>query len=66
MTETLSFPGLGLSFELNRVAFTIGNLPVYWYGIMIATGFLLGMVYVFKRSKESIMLHLSWIIIVNT
>ena len=52
MTETLSFPGLGVSFELNRVAFTIGNLPVYWYGIMIATGFLLGMVYVFKRSKE--------------
>ncbi|MEG1448756.1 MAG: prolipoprotein diacylglyceryl transferase, partial [Oscillospiraceae bacterium] len=52
MTETLSFPTLGLSFDLNRVAFTIGTMPVYWYGIMIAIGFLLGMLYVFRRGKE--------------
>lgn len=52
MTEILRFPGLNLSFELNRVAFSIGSLKVYWYGIMIATGFLLALLYVFKRSKE--------------
>ncbi len=37
----LFFPGLGLSFELNRVAFTVLGRPVYWYGIIIAAGFLL-------------------------
>lgn len=37
----LSFPGLGLSFELNRVAFTVLGHPIYWYGIIIAVGFLL-------------------------
>ena len=26
----VSFPGLGLEFNLNRVAFSIGNLDVYW------------------------------------
>ena len=38
---TVSFPGLGLEFHLNRVAFHIGSWPVYWYGIIIAAGFLL-------------------------
>ena len=32
MINTVSFPGLGLEFSLNRVAFTIPVLdrPVYW------------------------------------
>lgn len=52
MTEVLSFPGLGLEFELNRVAFTMGPITVYWYGIIIATALLLGVVYAMKRSNE--------------
>ena len=53
MTETLSFPALGLDFDINRVAFNIPflNQPVYWYGILIAAGILLGIVYFFKRIK---------------
>jgi len=41
--HTVSFPGLGLEFTLNRVAFTIPvlNRPVYWYGIIIVSGLLL-------------------------
>ena len=31
MMGTVSFPGLGLEFHLNRVAFHIGSWPVYWY-----------------------------------
>lgn len=42
MTNTVFFPGLGLEFTLNRVAFTILGRPVYWYGVIIACGFLLG------------------------
>lgn len=35
------FPGLGITLQIDRVAFSIGSKPVYWYGIIIACGFLL-------------------------
>ena len=41
----LSFPGLGLEFELNRVAFTVFGLEIYWYGVIIAVGFILAVLY---------------------
>ena len=43
MINTVSFPGLGLEFTLNRVAFTIPalNRPVYWYGVIITCGLIL-------------------------
>ena len=43
MINTVSFPGLGLEFSLNRVAFTIPVLdrPVYWYGVIITAGLIL-------------------------
>ncbi len=45
----------GLNFTLNPVAFTlpIGNgWDVYWYGIIIATGFLLAIIYGLKTAKR--------------
>ena len=51
MTETLSFPGLGLDLELNRVAFTIGGVEFYWYGIIIAVGFALAIIYAMRKVK---------------
>ncbi|MBD9097240.1 MAG: prolipoprotein diacylglyceryl transferase [Ruminococcaceae bacterium] len=50
--NTVSFPLLGLTFDINRVAFSIGNLTVYWYGILIALGFLLAMVYASCRAPQ--------------
>lgn len=41
MTQTVTFPGLGLTFELNRVAFQLFGMPVYWYGIIITCGLIL-------------------------
>lgn len=42
MTQSyISFPNLNLTFNIDRVAFTIGGKEVYWYGIIIAVGFLL-------------------------
>ena len=38
MTNLVQFPGLGLSFELDRVAFSIGGMNIYWYGVCIAVG----------------------------
>lgn len=52
MRESLSFPGLGLEFSLDRVAFRLGEWPVYWYGVLIAAGFLLGALYTMRRVKQ--------------
>ncbi len=53
MTEVLSFPGLGISININRVAFQIGNIPVYWYGILIALGVALALTYVLTRARKN-------------
>ena len=47
----VSFPGLGLDLELNRVAFTFFGRNVYWYGIIIAIGFLLAVYFCCHRAK---------------
>ena len=52
MYGTISFPGLGLSFNPSRVAFSIGNKPIYWYGIIIAAGFLLAVYYAMRRADQ--------------
>lgn len=52
MYAPISFPGLGLSFNIQPVAFTIGSLVVSWYGIIIAVGLLLAMIYGLKRASQ--------------
>ncbi|MBR1780937.1 MAG: prolipoprotein diacylglyceryl transferase, partial [Oscillospiraceae bacterium] len=46
------FPGLGLELNVPRVAFSIGAKEVYWYGIIIACGFILGWLYCYRRAPE--------------
>ncbi len=52
MSEILSFPGLGWEFTLNRVAFTLLERPIYWYGILFALAFLAGLVYAMWRAPH--------------
>ncbi|MCQ5130940.1 prolipoprotein diacylglyceryl transferase [Butyricicoccus faecihominis] len=52
MEHAISFPGLGIAFDLNRVAFTVFGKPIYWYGIIICIGFLLGAMYLNARAKQ--------------
>ncbi|MDD2956127.1 MAG: prolipoprotein diacylglyceryl transferase [Oscillospiraceae bacterium] len=52
MNEIISFPGLGLEFSIDRVAFSIFGKPIYWYGVIIAVGFLLAVLYTMRRVKE--------------
>lgn len=48
---TISFPGLGL--ELNPPSyFSIGPLTVHFYGVIIALGLVLAVVYGMRRSKQ--------------
>ena len=42
--QSVSFPGLGLEFELNRVAIIILGRPIYWYGIIIVSGLILAVI----------------------
>jgi phosphatidylglycerol:prolipoprotein diacylglycerol transferase len=46
------FPGLGLKFYINREAFEIFGLGVYWYGIIIAFGFALSAFLAMRDSKK--------------
>lgn len=41
----IEFPNLGLSFNINPVAFKVGSFEIYWYAIIIALGVLLGYLY---------------------
>lgn len=52
MTHQISFPHLGLEFTVNTVAFSIGNFHIYWYGIIIAVGFLLALIYAGVSCKK--------------
>ncbi len=46
------FPGLNLQFSIDPVAFTVFGRPVYWYGIIIAAGFLLAVFFCLKHSRH--------------
>lgn len=49
----VSFPGLGINdLEINRVAFSIGTFNVYWYGIVIAVGLLLAVLYAYVNADR--------------
>ena len=52
MTNLVTFPGLGLEFELNRVAITILGRPIYWYGVIIASGLLLAVYLCIRWGKR--------------
>lgn len=52
-TSVISFPGLGIQeFELNRVFLKIGSFTVYWYGVIICIGIILGFAAAFMRMKK--------------
>lgn len=52
MTDTIRFPELGLEFEVNRVALQIGDISIYWYAVIIAAGFLLALLFMYKNAKQ--------------
>ncbi len=49
MTNIISFPKLGLEFTINEA---VGIFNIRWYGVLIAVGFLLAMIYAFYRAKD--------------
>lgn len=51
-THVVTFPKLGWSFTVNEVAFSIGSFQVRWYGVIIALGFLLALIYASRSCKK--------------
>ena len=49
--STISFPGLGLEMNPDRVI-SIGPLNIHFYGLIIACGLLLAVAYGMRRSKQ--------------
>lgn len=47
----ISFPALGLTMNPSP-SFNIGSLQIHWYGVLIALGLLLAVIYACGRSKE--------------
>ncbi len=52
MSHVVEFPKLGVQFTVQEVAFAIGSYEIRWYGVIIALGFLLAMVYAFFSVKK--------------
>ena len=51
LTSPISFPNLGITVDPSPVAFTVMGKDIYWYGIIIASGFLLAVFYMLYRAK---------------
>ncbi len=51
--NTISFPKLGLEFTIKRGFHIPGTeFVIYWYAVIIAIGFVLGVLYAYKRAKR--------------
>ncbi len=48
----ITFPNLGIELNPSRVAFSLFGKDIYWYGIIIALGFALAVIYAMRRVDE--------------
>lgn len=46
------FPNLNLEFQIDRVAFSVGDFNIYWYGLLIAVGVMFVMLTAFYLAKK--------------
>jgi len=50
--QPITFPNLGLSFDINPVAFSIFGKDIYWYGIIITFGIALSLFLIWRNRKN--------------
>ena len=46
------FPGLGIKLNIDRVAFSLFGLDIYWYAVLIMTGLLLAVLYAMRNARR--------------
>lgn len=53
MEHIVEFPGLGISVKVNEVALTLTeSYSIRWYGVIIAFGYLLAVLYAWRSAKK--------------
>lgn len=50
--STVSFPGLGITVQVKSVAFHLFSWPIHWYGLIIAVGFMLAVIFCSRRAHR--------------
>ncbi|MBQ3183467.1 MAG: prolipoprotein diacylglyceryl transferase [Clostridia bacterium] len=48
----ISFPNIGLDFNVNEVAFSIFGKDIAWYGIIVTLGIISAVLYVYYKAKK--------------
>lgn len=48
--ETITFPGLNLSFKISKIAFNICGITIYWYAVFIVLALVLAIILFKKRN----------------
>lgn len=51
LASPITFPNLGIRVNPSPVAFAVFGKEIYWYGVIIACGFVLAALYMMKRAK---------------
>ena len=41
--NTITFPGLNLKFNISRIAFSVNNIYIYWYAILMVSAFVIAL-----------------------
>ena len=53
--NVITFPGLNLQFNINRIALSIGGISIYWYAILMTSAFVISLlIYKLKDGKFEI------------
>ena len=52
MSHFIEFPNLGWKFNIDNEIHLFGDFSIKWYGLLIAIGFLLAILYGIKRAEE--------------
>lgn len=52
LASPITFPGLGIEVNPSPVAFTVFGKEIYWYGILIALGFVLAVLYACRCAPQ--------------
>ena len=50
--STVSFPGLGITVQVRSIAFHLFSWPIHWYGLIIAAGFMMAVIFCSRRAKR--------------
>ncbi len=50
--NVISFPKLNITLNINPVAFTVGSKEIFWYALIILTGFFAGFAFVYLTCEK--------------